>query len=97
MRESTERDFEAYGKLLENVSAFKYLVRVIKAGYDDWPAVAGNMLKVRKSWVRLSRILCREGAYVRVSGNLFQGGGTGGVAVRGGDVGTYPEDGAGPR
>ena len=26
----------------------------------------------------------------------FQGGGSGGVAVRGGDVGTYPEDGAGP-
>ena len=29
-------------------------------------------------------------------GKLFQGGGTGGVAVRGGDVGTYPEDGTGP-
>ena len=33
----------------------------------------------------------REGA-----GKLFQGGGTVGFAVQGGDVGTYPEDGAGP-
>ena len=27
-------------------------------------------------------------------GQIFQGDGTGGVAVRGGDVGAYPEDGA---
>ena len=29
-------------------------------------------------------------------GKLFQGGGTGGVAVWGVDVGTYPKDGVGP-
>ena len=34
--------------------------------------MAGNLLKVRKSWGCLSRILCREGAYVRVSGNFFK-------------------------
>ena len=66
LRESTERDFEAYGKSLENVSAFKYLGRVMMAVDNDWPAVAGNLFKARKSWGDLLRILCREGADTRV-------------------------------
>ena len=41
------------------------------AGDDDWPAVAGNLVKAQKSWGRLERILSREGAYKRVSGKLF--------------------------
>ena len=45
LRESTERAFEAYSALLENVTAFKYLGQVMKAGYDDWPAVVGNLQK----------------------------------------------------
>ena len=72
LRESTERAFEAYGKPLENVSAFKYLVQVITAGDNDWTTVAGNRSKARKSWGRLSRILCWEGADARVSGNFFK-------------------------
>ena len=59
MRESTERAFEAYGKPLENVVAFKYLGRSMMAGDDNWPAVAGNLPKARKSWGRFPRILCR--------------------------------------
>ena len=35
LREITERDFEAYDNLLENVLAFKYLVRVMTAGDND--------------------------------------------------------------
>ena len=42
------------------------------AGDDDWPTVAGNLVKARKSWGRLSRILSREGADKRVSENLFK-------------------------
>ena len=57
LRESTERDFEAYGKPLENVLDLKYLGRVMTAGDDDWPAVAGNLSKARKSWGRLTLIL----------------------------------------
>ena len=34
------------------------------AGDDDWPAVAGNLAKARRSWGRLQRILGREGARV---------------------------------
>ena len=29
-------DFEAYGAPLENVTAFKYLGRLMTAGDDDW-------------------------------------------------------------
>ena len=43
IRESTERAFEAYGEQLELVPRFTYLGRVMTAGDDDWPAVAGNL------------------------------------------------------
>ena len=59
LMESTVWAFEAYGKPLENVSSFKYLGRVMTAGDNNWVAVAGNLLKARKSWESLSRRLCR--------------------------------------
>ena len=43
LREISERVFQAYGSLLENVTAFKYLGRVMKVGYDDWTGVSGNL------------------------------------------------------
>ena len=42
------------------------------AGNDDWPSVAGNLAKARKSWGRLQEILRREGATPRISGNFFK-------------------------
>ena len=71
LRDSMERAFKAYGKPLETVSAFKYLGQVMTAGDNDWTAMAGNLSKSRKSWGRLSRILCWEGADGRVSGKFF--------------------------
>ena len=71
LRDSRERAFEAYGKLLEMVSTFKYLGRVMTAGDEDWPAVTGNLVKLRKSWGCLSRILSQEGEEKMVSGNFF--------------------------
>ena len=50
LREITERAFKAYGKPLENVSAYKYLGQVMTAGDEDWPAVVGNLSKARKCW-----------------------------------------------
>ena len=35
LRKITERAFEAYGELLENITAFKCLVQVLTAGDDD--------------------------------------------------------------
>ena len=54
LRESMERSFKAYGAPLENVTVFKYLGRVMTAGYDDWHEVVGNLQRERKSWGRLS-------------------------------------------
>ena len=64
--------FEAYGDQLESVPRFTYLGRVMTAGEDDWPAVAGNLEKARRSWGRLQRILRREGATPRISGYFFK-------------------------
>ena len=41
-------------------------------GDDNWPVVTGNIVKERKIWGRLSRILSREGADKRVPGNFFK-------------------------
>ena len=72
LQESLERDFLAYGELLDTVTSFKYLGRVMTAGDDTWTAVAGNLRKSKKSWVQMTRILGREGSYPNVSGLLFK-------------------------
>ena len=72
LREITERVFEAYGKPLEVVPSFKYLGRIMTAGDNDWQVVTGNLVKARKSWGRLTRILIREGADKRISGTFFK-------------------------
>ena len=48
IRESTEMAFEVYGKQLKRVPSFNYLGRILTAGDDDWPAVAGNLGKAQK-------------------------------------------------
>ena len=42
--------FEVYGRQLKMVPSFKYMRRILTAGDDDWPAVAGNLGKARKIW-----------------------------------------------
>ena len=64
--------FEVYRKQLNTVSSFKYPGIILTAGDENWPAVAGNLGKARKSWGRLHRILSREGADKRVSRNCFK-------------------------
>ena len=72
IRESTEMAFEVYGHKLKTVPSFKYLGRILTEGDDDCPAVAGNLGKAQKSLGRMQRILSREGANKRVSGNFFK-------------------------
>ena len=72
LRESTEMAFEAYWKPLKAVPSFKYLGRMMTVGDDHCPAVAENLVKARKSWGRLTRILSREGADKRMSGTFFR-------------------------
>ena len=61
VRDSAEMAFEVYGEQLQTVPWFKYLGRILTEGDDDWPAVAGNLVKARKRWGRLQWILSREG------------------------------------
>ena len=63
-QENSERAFHAYRKLMEAVSEFRYLGRLLTATDDDWPEVAGNIRKARVSWGRLARFLGREGAVI---------------------------------
>ena len=72
IRESTEMAFEVYREQLKTVPSFKYLGIILRAEDNNWPAVAGNLGKARKSWVRMQRILSREGADKRVSGDFFK-------------------------
>ena len=70
LKEISERDFQFYGEPLENVTAFKYLGRVMTAGDDDWEEVSGNLQKARNSWGQMSRIFIQEGVDPKVSGTF---------------------------
>ena len=56
---------------METVSYFRYLGRLLTATDDDFPEVAGNILKARVSWGRLARVLGREGADPKVSRSFY--------------------------
>ena len=71
-REISEQAYEAYGELIQNVSTFRYLGKMLTAGDDGWLVMVVNLGKAHKSWGRLSRILNREGAYPRVLGNVYK-------------------------
>ena len=58
--------------MLENVTIFRYLGRVLAERDNDWLAVEGKLGKARKSWGQLSRILSREGADPKVSGSFYK-------------------------
>ena len=60
-RENLERTFSAYGQLMETVTEFRYLGRILTAADDDWLAVAGNIKKARRSWGWLALVIGREG------------------------------------
>ena len=52
--------------------SFKYLVSVFMARHEEWPEVAGKLQKARNILVQMTRILIREGAYLKVSGHFFK-------------------------
>ena len=72
LREISERDFQAYGAPLKNVTVFTYMGRVMRAGDDDWTAVSGNPYKVWTSWGQMSWTLIQEGVNQKVSGHFFK-------------------------
>ena len=85
-----KRDFEAYGEPLENLTAFRYLGRVLTAGYDKWLAVLGNLSKSVNSLEAVILYIEPVGGGSESVGTLLQSGGAGGVALQGRGVGTHP-------
>ena len=69
---SLEREFTAYGEVLERVEVFKYLGRLLSYNDDDTQAVRSNLRKARKVWARLSRVLRAEHATARVCGKFYK-------------------------
>ena len=55
-RENTEVAFEVYGQQIQSVPRFTYLVRVMTAGDEEWPTVAGKLVMEQKSWGRMQGI-----------------------------------------
>ena len=72
VRASKEWAFRVYYHPLTSVFSFKYLGRIIMVLENDWPMVVDNLRRSCKKWVRLSRILGREGVKMRVSRTFFK-------------------------
>ena len=58
-RAATSRAFSAYGRTLDILMFFKYLVIVSSAVGDDWPTVIQNLTKTWVVWRRMMSILIR--------------------------------------
>ena len=54
------------------VLEFKYPGRFLEESYDDWMAVVGDLMKAWKRWVRMLRILLREGSYPHSYRNFYK-------------------------
>ena len=93
--ESPERVFRAYGEPLEIVTSFKYLVRVMTVGDNNWPSVTVNLRKYWNSCSWMTRILVQKGAEPRVSDSFFKAVVKALLIFRVGDVGPDPLYGAG--
>ena len=52
--------------------AFKYPVRVLAVGDDDWPSVVGNLSKARKSWGAVVADIELGVGGSKVSGHFFK-------------------------
>ena len=63
---------DRYGRQVSNVTAFKYLGRIIMATYNNWPSAASNLSKAINNWVQAYRILGQMGDNSRTSGELFK-------------------------
>jgi hypothetical protein len=72
VRLARERVFSVNGIPLPRVDTFKYLGRPLSSTDDDWPAIHGNLVKARKRWGMIRRVLVREGANERVSGYFYK-------------------------
>jgi hypothetical protein len=71
-RKAREVVFTVEGVPLDSERWFVYLVILLSADNDDWPAVLRNMAKARQRWAYISRILRGEGATPRISAMFYK-------------------------
>jgi hypothetical protein len=64
--------FTAYNEELERVEVFKYLGRLLAFDDNDAQAIRANLMKARKVWSRVSRVLRAENASPRVCGMFYK-------------------------
>ena len=67
-----EHTFTAYGETLERVEVFQYLGRLVSYTDDDQQAMRSNLMKGRRTWARISRVLRAENAEPRVCGMFYK-------------------------
>ena len=63
---------EDESEFIEGVVIFKYLGRSLDWSDDDWSAVRRNIRKAHQVWIRLGKILLREGAYQLASAMFYK-------------------------
>ena len=70
-RAGDETAFTEYGIPLDQVTSLKYLGQILTAADENWPAVIINLRKTRQKWAQMKRVLVREGADARTSGQIY--------------------------
>jgi hypothetical protein len=69
---SQQLTVEETGIDLQQVNEYVYLGRVITAADNDVQALCKNIMKTRKRWGSLRRVLSRAGATPRISGYFYK-------------------------
>ena len=67
------REFKIYGDVLRRVERFKYLGRWLLQDDSDARAVRAQLVKARRVWARLGRVLRSENAPPQVCGMFYRG------------------------
>ena len=62
----------ANGIPLERVDMFRYLGRLLAGNNNDWPAVFHNLVKARRQWGMLSRVLIKTGVAPHIVGLFYK-------------------------
>ena len=70
-RAGTEAGITAYGIPLAPVTSFKYLGIILLDADDNWPEMVSNLQRACRKWVRLTRVLSREGVDAWTSGQIY--------------------------
>ena len=60
------------GVPLNSVTEFKCTGTILASTDDDWTAICGNLVKERKTWAIISKILTRGVAYFGELGMFYQ-------------------------